>query len=203
MRKRGGKNDFSRYGVFKCYLPEQGSRADSSVFAVDLLALSTGTSSILICSAFSGHSYCSCPTNLFSTWLLEWTWIMNLTGPPLFKGENFMLLAWRDKNLLCSNSCLQLDLVLCPVFPVVFQASSRYLQGFSLFFPFLCTPVDSCLLFPDSLGKADPSLRFLSFSCVLRCSWHRWCISLFIRLSFSRPRIKRPCLVDHDANLPN
>lgn len=28
---------FLGYGVFKCYLPEQGSRANSSVFAVDRL----------------------------------------------------------------------------------------------------------------------------------------------------------------------
>lgn len=155
---------FLGYGVFKCYLPEQGSRADSSVFAVDLLALSTGTSSILSArpSAVTVTALALLQPIFHMVARVNF-WIMNLTGPPLFKGENSCSLAWRDKNLLCSNSCLQFDLFfalcLCSISGLFSVPAGPFLS----FFLFCAHPVDSCLLFPDSLGKADPSLRFLSF----------------------------------------
>ena len=85
-------------------------------------------------------------------------------------------------------SLLELLLAVCPgLCPVslVFQASSQYLYvvPFLSLFLFCLHLVDSYLLFPDSLGKADPSLRFLSFLlCVLHCSWPR-VVYIFVHMS--------------------
>ena len=154
---------FLGYGVFKCYLPEQGSRANGSV----LLLISqhiTGTSSILSArpSAVTVTALALLQPIFHMVARVNF-WIMNLTGPPLFKGENSCSLAWRDKNLLCLNFCLQFALFfalcLCSISGLYSVPAGPFLS-FSLF---CAHPVDSYLLFPDSLGKADPSLRFLSF----------------------------------------
>ena len=85
-------------------------------------------------------------------------------------------------------SLLELLLAVCPgLCPVslVFQASSQYLYvvPFLSLFLFCLHPVDSYLLFPDSLGKAGLSLRFLSFLlCVLHCSWPR-VVYIFVHMS--------------------
>lgn len=78
---------FLGYGVFKCSLPGQGSRANSCVFAVDLL-----TSQELAVSYLLGLQLSVTALALLQPIFLIVAkvnfWIMNLTGPPLFKGEN-------------------------------------------------------------------------------------------------------------------
>lgn len=55
---------FLGYGVFKCSLPGQGSRANSCVFAVDLLT-HLRNQQYPVCLAFSCDSYCSSPTSTY------------------------------------------------------------------------------------------------------------------------------------------
>lgn len=167
---------------------------------VDLLALSTGTSSIL--SARPSAATVTALALLQPIFHMvarvnfdPWTWLV----PHCSKERISCSLAWRDKNLLCSNPACSLPCSL-PCVSVVFQASSRAPAGpFPLFSLFCAHPVDSCLLFPDSLGKADPSLDSCPFSEVCSVALGtRWCISLFIRICLSLgPGIKLPYLVDH------
>ena len=107
-------------------------------------------------------------------------------GSPLFKGENSSSLAWRDKSLLCSNFCL---LAVCPVHPEFFALCLCGISGlfsipavpsFLSFFFYSVHLEDSYLLFPDSLGKADFSLRCLSFLLCVLCSWHVVHMPLFL-----------------------
>ena len=174
---------FLGYGFFKCYLPEQGSRANSSVFAVDRLTHHRNQQ-YPICLAFSCHSCCSCPTSTYfphgcQRELLDhepdWS--------PIVQRREFMLLSLARQE----PSLLELLLAVCPVLgPVsaVFQASSRHLQCLFSLFSFLCTPGGLLFIVPIYyLGKVDPSLRFLSLLLrVLRCSWHR-VVYIFVHMS--------------------
>ena len=143
---------FLGYGVFKCYLPEQGSRANSSVFAVDLLTHHRNQQ-YPICLAFSCHSCCSCPASTYfphgcQSELLDhepdWS--------PIVQRREFMLLS------LARQEPSLLELLLA-VFPVLGPVSLQYFRpllgtcsAFSLFFPFLYTPGRLLFIVPRFSG---------------------------------------------------